>query len=116
MYSKALYYHAFDISCMLCNMTSSTVCTATCTACCLQPLLPYIAPELVSGFGGTSSIGPPADVFSLATVVYELLSSGSPLLTVRNNINEYKARVAALPQGGMQDPLSSLPLPIQGNK
>lgn len=45
-----------------------------------QPLLPYLAPELVGGWGGTSpsdaphQVTPSADVFALATVAYELLA------------------------------------------
>ncbi len=48
---------------------------------CLQPLLPYTAPELVGGLGSLQaaagpSITPGADVFSTALVLYELFTGG----------------------------------------
>jgi hypothetical protein len=83
----------------------------------LQPLLPYVAPELIAGFGNMSSVGPAADVFSLATIVYELLSGGQQLLPVRNALHEYKPQVAELARvgGGITgDKLASMPPQLQG--
>jgi hypothetical protein len=85
-----------------------------------QPLLAYVAPEMVAGYGASlgSSIGPPADVFSLAVVVSELLApSHKPLLGhVRHSLNEYKAAVVALQHAGVgaPDPLAGVPPAIQG--
>mmetsp|Transcript_22910 Transcript_22910/g.58463 ORF Transcript_22910/g.58463 Transcript_22910/m.58463 type:complete len:1024 (-) Transcript_22910:213-3284(-) len=99
-----------------------------------KPSLPYTAPELVGGWGGTANatVSPATDVFSLACIAYELLVSyasstnqpgGTPaspststsswqLLPVRSNANEYRTRLAALTSPS--SPLNGVPATLQG--
>eukprot|EP00798_Chlamydomonas_sp_ICE-L_P021793 gene21793-28814_t len=84
-----------------------------------EPVLPYTAPELVGGWGGTSqasgAVTPAADIFSLACVAYELLiATGGgihQLIPVRSNVHDYRTRVSSLSES--QD-LCACPAALQG--
>lgn len=69
---------------------------------CLQPSLPYTAPELVGGCLDSSdvSLSGAADCFSLAALTYQLLT-GKQVLPVGSSTGEYRSRLSMLASADM---------------
>jgi SCY1-like protein 2 len=64
-------------------------------AAAVQPPLPYVAPELAVAAGAAPRVLASADVFSLATVAFELITRRQ-LLPVRHSLADYESRVHSL--------------------
>ncbi|GMH34388.1 hypothetical protein BSKO_02222 [Bryopsis sp. KO-2023] len=64
-----------------------------------KPPLQYVAPELASGHGRdlTTNITPACDIFSFGLVAFEVFAK-RPLLDVREELMEYKSKVASIGQ------------------